>query len=206
MPRFDSVQLAAGAHQQATNHQSCEDAAKCAQCAGNHSAGSQTCSHYKYEQEVIAIQSKEHVSYHQAKLILNRINPNLKRLNYSEKLKDTNHQRTDRNSKNSTGITQVVCQSPSGRRFVHEVQLERDMDGTSESNPGLRAEAIREFKAFNPPGNDQVMADLNEYEDQLRIANRKKKRDSESEKVLEISQRTKQRREDGRRKNTDAKK
>jgi len=49
----------------------CEEPAKCANCLGNHPASSKDCYHYQFEEEVLATQAKEHLSYSDARKKVN---------------------------------------------------------------------------------------------------------------------------------------
>ena len=55
----------------------CQQERKCFRCQIAHQTGSKVCPEYKYEEES-TIQSKERVSKDQARIILNRRNPNYK--------------------------------------------------------------------------------------------------------------------------------
>ena len=57
--------------------------AKCIHCEGNHEAGSELCVEHRYQQEIVAVQTKERVSRMQAKIIFDRNNPQFRKMNYA---------------------------------------------------------------------------------------------------------------------------
>ena len=59
---------------------------KCYHCEGDHYIGARTCPWYKYEEEIVDIQTKNKVSRGQAKLTMDSRNPNW-RMNYAEIVK-----------------------------------------------------------------------------------------------------------------------
>ena len=53
----------------------CPQPPKCANCDHDHPAFSKDCSHFKFEQEVIALQTRERLSYHEAKRLIKSTYP-----------------------------------------------------------------------------------------------------------------------------------
>ena len=61
----------------ASEHQEdeCNRNAKCIHCEGSHAAGDKVCPYYKYNAEIIALKTKNNISYGQAKILYNTTNP-----------------------------------------------------------------------------------------------------------------------------------
>ena len=117
----------------------------CPHCSGDHKAGHKDCRDMKLQMEVLAVQSNEGVSRHQARIILFRNNPSFQMI-FSEALnKRTNNnpepltadKSPETTSKPSTSKqpppdtapstsslpkrVDIVCISPSGRNFVKNI-------------------------------------------------------------------------------------
>ena len=65
-----------------------QQTARCYHCKGEHQTGSRICPEYKYQDEILAIQSREGVSRGQAKVLLDKLSPNFV-MNYAAAVKST---------------------------------------------------------------------------------------------------------------------
>ena len=143
-----------------------QQAPSCLHCTRAHETGDRQCRYYKYEEEILALQAASHVSRLQAKFIFDRDNPDFLTRSYSEAVRRPTDSAVALRSEEPTAgsshpkpQTEVVCVSPTGGRlFTTTVDISRkrsggrDLDGDSECNPVLRAEARMEFDAFVEPG------------------------------------------------------
>ena len=86
---------------------------KCFHCRKEHAGGHRSCSEFRYQEEILALQSREHVNYSQAKALFDRINRNYKTMNFAKAVKEDDRIRNRRTSRqeeeNSNGETEVVC-------------------------------------------------------------------------------------------------
>ena len=65
----------------------CTKDPSCFHCGLGHKTGNKQCIEYRFEKEVLAIQSKSRVSKAQARIILNQENPNFRTMNFAETVK-----------------------------------------------------------------------------------------------------------------------
>ena len=63
-----------------------EQKVRCFHCEGDHEAGNRMCSEQRYQEEIVAVQRKERVSWAQAKVIVNKKYPQVK-MNYAAMVK-----------------------------------------------------------------------------------------------------------------------
>lgn len=168
---------------------------KCWHCEGDHGTGSRMCKEYKYQEEILAVQSKERVTRQQAVLIFEQRNPQYKTMNYSEAVKGrvtnerTRHVGTEADgevvvtseeAKRQDNRTEVVCMSPgSGELYTTKVNLAGDTpgrswedEGTSETNDMIREEvrAIFEESEKHPRAETDINEDVEQYERELKKA------------------------------------
>ena len=61
----------------------CAEHVRCKHCHGSHRTGNKNCQEFKYEQEILLIQTRSRVSRAQAKIVYDRNNPNVRSLNYA---------------------------------------------------------------------------------------------------------------------------
>lgn len=162
-----------------------EATARCFHCANAHETGDRRCKYYKYEEEILAIQATSHVSRLQAKFMFDRDHPHFLTRSYSQAVSqpaDSGPASPAPGPSRPAVPTAVVCVSPTGgRMFTATVDISRrpetstDLDGDSECNPVLRAEARREYESFVEPGNlDRAL-----YEEDLRQHARRKRKISD---------------------------
>ena len=148
----------------------CTSATCCFNCKLAHKAGDKACREYKFEEEIIHLQSKLRVAKSQAIAIFNRENPNFRTLNYSESVKRklTSDQRSGDAANNSRKVHIVPKPNAEGAVSVanakrREILLDDEL--TSENNPVVNAESRVEFARFDPAN-----VDMESYETDLRNA------------------------------------
>ena len=159
----------------------CTQPKSCYHCKKEHNAGDRTCKEYRYEEEIISLQSKLRVAKSQAIAIFNRENPNYRTVNYAEsvKRKATEQESRDVTRPNKTKKT-VHGQSllpghpsTSGANLEPVFEILPPDELTCRNNPVLRAEALKEFENFDP-GNDDITSYENELKNQKDNMNAKK--------------------------------
>ena len=155
----------------------------CFHCQKDHNPGDKQCREFKYEEEILSMQSKMRVARSQAIVIFNRENPNFRLLNYSESVKRKKTADSDQSQSSSQGSSKkvIVQESSSGNpqpsSSRHDLLLDEDL--TSQNNPVVCAEAMKEFAAFNPkkttkrPSLENDNDDIEKYEADLRRASEK---------------------------------
>ena len=121
--------------------------AKCVHCGGNHETGSETCVEHRYQEEILAVQTKERVSRMQAKSIFDRNNPHFKTMSYAGAIKvgresegnteassntapqQQQHQRQEQQQHAGEEVAiedevEIVCMSPSsGQLFTQTINI-----------------------------------------------------------------------------------
>ena len=125
---------------------------KCIHCEGNHEVGSELCVEHRYQQEIVAVQTKERVSRMQAKIIFDKNNSQFRIMNYAmvAKVNTEGNKSTDRTSKSETqqqqqqvllqteevarqGEVEVVCMSPnSGHLYTQAINIASAAERSSE--------------------------------------------------------------------------
>ena len=135
----------------------------CAHCTGEHMAGDRRCVEFKFQEEVLAVQSRDRVSRAQAKVIVQRENPSI-RMNYAETA-GRKPQAAAKRARDATGNSperskraemDILVQSPSGRYYSTRItdpkygtpQHVVDTDRTSESSTLVREESRAIFDSF----------------------------------------------------------
>ena len=132
----------------------CNNEDKCVHCEGIPQAGYPRCKIYKYEEELISIQTKERVTRSQEIAILNRRHSDFKQLDYAgavvratgrepQQLEMTSRQQ-EREQLSNKKIDQVkrtqldiVCVSPkTGKLYQSTVSLPCDTPGISDAENG----------------------------------------------------------------------
>lgn len=88
----------------------------CFHCKGKHNTRDRTCRIFKYEEEITAIQAKQHVPRSQAKIMFDRINPNFTKMNY----RDILMRNEDDNPRASEGETSTKEVSTGNKRKLNE--------------------------------------------------------------------------------------
>ena len=117
-------------HEETHVMENCEkDEALCFHCKGKHITGSKICSQYKYEEEILAIQSKERVNRAQARVIMEKRNPNY-RMTYATV------------TKSQSGTTkEAKSRKEQPDRGEHSQTARRKQDGEEKEAGKKRAEA-----------------------------------------------------------------
>ena len=148
------------------------DTVQCYHCKESHEVGHRDCIEERYQQEIVAVQTKQRVSRFQAKAVVDRDKPNFKTRNYACAVKATpgtsvqleRNRVVSQTTPNAAGQAkgnepsgaeevEVVCMSPSsGTMFTTTVNLAKGEgrrvnleDRTSENSAIVRAEVRRVF-------------------------------------------------------------
>ena len=183
----------------------------CFYCNGDHPTGSYRCAEYKYREEIPAVQRKKNVSRSQAAAIVDRLQPQLKQMNYSRAvhsrkyktniLKQTNSdcqkQESTAQERDMSETTEVDvgCVSPrSGSLVPTRVTLPRDTPGISDVEEGnsdtstrLRKQAkeiyaeIFSQRQANGEDSKEAKEDRNKYERELKESRKRGKGQEEEQ-------------------------
>ena len=195
-------------HHTTTN---CTSEIKCYHCHQDHQTENKSCIEYRYELEILSIQSKSIISKPQAKLVLDREKSNFRTMNFanatrqnlnlpfsppppsipiapsiasSSKIPKATSSKSILPRKTTTD---TVGKAPKNQTInasrPHSDALDSD-DLTSQNNPVLRSEARRIFDAFNLEVNSVEEDDVSAYADEVKQSlNRKHSYPKDNEKT-----------------------
>ena len=156
-------------------HENCTNDKRCYHCSLNHEAGNKNCQEYKFEAEILAVQSKSRVSRPQARLIFLRENPTFRNLNFANVVKTNTSSLPSSISSVMTPTTTTPSTSSSSKtlsstssfktppsktssktsitttpaRHPPNREILADHELTSQNNPVVRAEAKRLYDEFD---------------------------------------------------------
>jgi hypothetical protein len=120
---------------------------KCHHCGGDHQTKSNKCPEYKYEKEIQIIQTREKISRQQARINLNKTNPNLK-MNFAKITKQqmpTNQSAIkERSNTVSNSLSLEVRNTQQENRKVNPNKRSRDDDNNQENG-------IEQHEVVEPP-------------------------------------------------------
>ena len=117
-------------------HENCTNDKRCYHCSLDHEAGNKICQEYKFEAEILAVQSKSRVSRPQARLIFLRENPTFRNLNFANVVKTnkTSSLPSSISSAMTTPITTPATSSSSSSTTPFKTPSSKTSSKTSSSS------------------------------------------------------------------------
>ena len=164
----------------------CSAPLRCPHCSLEHRAGNPQCVEYKFQEEIIAVQTKERVPRRQAIAMIERQNPSIKK-NFAQALKQpssTKRQQEketrEKSPETQRAIQELVVRSPSGRIYTTAVSLPNlntiehitTNESTSENSYIIREETRQIYEEAYP---DAEQEDLDLYQQELNNKNGSKR-------------------------------